>query len=82
MVGSSVRAVALSQRLFDLGVNVQPIIHPAIPERMARLRFFLSREHTFEQIDSVIPLVARELAWVKANSPAAPARQFPAAKPA
>jgi 8-amino-7-oxononanoate synthase len=61
MTGSSIRAVALSQRLFDRGVNVQPIIYPAIPERLARLRFFLSSEHTVEQIDSVVPLVAGEL---------------------
>src|SRR5215470_14635596 len=28
MAGNSVRAVALSQKLFERGVNVQPIIHP------------------------------------------------------
>ena len=58
ITGSSLRAVTLSQRLFDRGVNVQPIIHPAIPERLARLRFFLSSEHTFEQIDATIGLLA------------------------
>ncbi len=61
VTGSSLRAVALSQRLFDRGVNVQPIIHPAIPERLARLRFFLTSEHTFEQIDAAIRLVAEQL---------------------
>jgi 8-amino-7-oxononanoate synthase len=61
MTGSSVRAGALSQRLFDRGVNVQPIIYPAIPERLARLRFFLSSEHTLEQIERVVPIVASEL---------------------
>jgi 8-amino-7-oxononanoate synthase len=68
MTGSSIRAVALSQRLFDLDVNVQPIIYPAIPERMARLRFFLSSEHTLDAIDRVVPLVARELAAVASTS--------------
>jgi 8-amino-7-oxononanoate synthase len=61
MTGSSIRAVTLSQRLFDRGVNVQPIIHPAIPERLARLRFFLSSEHTFAQIEEVVPMIAEEL---------------------
>ena len=62
MTGSSLRAVTLSQRLFDRGVNVQPIIHPAIPERLARLRFFLSSEHTAEQIELAVCLIAEELA--------------------
>ncbi len=61
MTGSSLRAVVLSQRLFERGVNVQPIIHPAIPERLARLRFFLSSEHTEEQIDEAVRLTAEEL---------------------
>ncbi len=68
MTGSSVRAVALSQRLFDRGINVQPIIYPAIPERLARLRFFLSSEHRLEQIEAVIPVVAAELEAASAVS--------------
>jgi 8-amino-7-oxononanoate synthase len=67
MTGSSLHAVALSQRLFDRGVNVQPIIHPAIPERLARLRFFLSSEHTAEQIDATILLLAEQLRFVTAT---------------
>ena len=39
MTGDSIRAVALSQRLFQRNINVQPIISPAIPERLARLRW-------------------------------------------
>lgn len=74
MTGSSVRAVALSQRLFDRGVNVQPIIYPAIPERLARLRFFLSSEHTIAQIEAVIPLIASELEAASAVSLKAMAR--------
>ncbi len=71
MTGSSIRAVALSQRLAGVGVNVQPIIAPAIPafpERMARLRFFLSSEHATDAIDRVIPVVARELEAVASTS--------------
>ena len=68
MTGSSIRAVTLSQRLFDRGVNVQPIIYPAIPERLARLRFFLSCEHTFAQIEEVVPLIAEELKIASASS--------------
>ena len=50
VLGSSLAVVTLSQLLFERGINVQPIIHPAVPERNARLRFFLSSDHTAEQI--------------------------------
>src|SRR3712207_7754093 len=36
--------------LFRSGVNVQPILFPVVPERSARLRFFLSAEHTEEDV--------------------------------
>jgi 7-keto-8-aminopelargonate synthetase-like enzyme len=68
MTGSSIRAVTLSQRLFDRNINVQPIIHPAIPERLARLRFFLSSEHSDEQIKGAIPVIASELEATNAVS--------------
>jgi 8-amino-7-oxononanoate synthase len=74
MTGSSIRAVALSQQLFRRNINVQPIIYPAIPERQARLRFFLSSEHAPEDIESSIPIIAEEFAATGATSPAALAR--------
>jgi 8-amino-7-oxononanoate synthase len=46
IVGSSVGAGKLSMALFARGVNVQPILFPAVPESSARLRFFLSSEHS------------------------------------
>ena len=54
MSGSSVSAVRASAAMFDRGVNVQPILYPAVPEQAARLRFFLSCEHTAEQIEHTI----------------------------
>ena len=54
VLGSSLAVVTLSQLLYERGINVQPIIHPAVPERNARLRFFLSSEHTPEQIMSTV----------------------------
>ena len=58
IVHSSLSAVMLSQKLFERGINVQPIIHPAVPERHARLRFFLSAEHTAEQIIATVQAIA------------------------
>jgi 8-amino-7-oxononanoate synthase len=66
---SSVVAVALSQKLFERGINVQPIIHPAVPECNARLRFFLSSEHSADQIVAAVNAVAECAAEIGAIAP-------------
>ncbi len=58
---SSLKAARLSEALFRRGINVQPIVHPAVPERAARLRFFISCDHTEEQIRSTVEALAEEL---------------------
>ena len=59
IIGSSLKATKLSQKLFEHGVNVQPIIHPAVEEKTARLRFFISTSHETRQIDEVLGLLCR-----------------------
>ncbi len=54
LVGSSLAATKLSQRLFERGINVQPIIHPAVEDKAARLRFFLNVTHEPAQIDATV----------------------------
>jgi 8-amino-7-oxononanoate synthase len=54
---NSLIAVALGQKLFDKAINVQPIIPPAVPERSARLRFFLTSQHSEAQIDRTIEAI-------------------------
>ena len=61
IAGSSVRAARLAQALFARGISVQPILHPAVPENGARLRFFLSALHTEEQVRGAVALLAEEL---------------------
>ena len=65
IVGDSLKSVTLSDRLFKRGINVQPIIHPAVPERASRLRFFMTSEHTPEQIRETVSAVAEELAAIE-----------------
>ena len=55
--GSSLKAVKLSNRLFEQGINVQPIIFPAVEEKAARLRFFLSSLHTETQISMAVETI-------------------------
>lgn len=58
ITGSSVAAVRLSMTLAEAGVNVQPIIFPAVPEQAARLRFFLSAAHTAEELRAAAAILA------------------------
>jgi 8-amino-7-oxononanoate synthase len=59
VLGSSVRAVRVSVALLEHGVNALPIVFPAVPEKLARLRFFLSAEHSEQDVrDAVAALVA------------------------
>jgi 7-keto-8-aminopelargonate synthetase-like enzyme len=50
ILGNSMLALQMSKALFDRGVNVQPILHPAVEEKAARLRFFITSAHSEEQI--------------------------------
>ena len=67
ITGSSIAAARLSKALFDRGVNVQPILYPAVPERAARLRFFLTEQHTEAQIRDAAGILLEEARAVAAQ---------------
>lgn len=50
ITGNSLHALQLSRRMIDAGVNVQPILYPAVEESAARLRFFINSTHSNQQI--------------------------------
>lgn len=58
VLGSSVRAARVSAALLERGVNALPIVFPAVPEAAARLRFFLSAEHTEADIRAAVEALA------------------------
>lgn len=62
ITGSSIKAARLSEALFQRGISVQPILFPAVPEKAARLRFFMSCQHTEAQIQFTVDAIAEELA--------------------
>ena len=64
ILGSSINALRLSRALFARGINVQPILYPAVEERAARLRFFISCRHTPEQIHRTIEACREELGTI------------------
>jgi 8-amino-7-oxononanoate synthase len=54
MLGTSRAAMTASVMLGHHGINANPILYPAVPEGEARIRFFLSSEHTKEQMETTI----------------------------
>lgn len=62
ITGSSLKAARISTALLEQGINVQPILYPAVPEQAARLRFFISCEHTEEQLDKTVAALRQALA--------------------
>jgi len=46
---------------------VLPIIHPAVPAKASRLRFFITAAHTDAQIRTAVEATAEELRAISAN---------------
>ncbi|MGB0599048.1 MAG: aminotransferase class I/II-fold pyridoxal phosphate-dependent enzyme [Rubripirellula sp.] len=61
ITGNSMVALRLSNRLRSDGINVQPILYPAVDESSARLRFFITSEHSESQIRFTAARVAAHM---------------------
>ncbi|SPT70886.1 aminotransferase class I/II-fold pyridoxal phosphate-dependent enzyme [Anaerobiospirillum thomasii] len=57
IIGSSLKATALSNLLFEHGVLALPIIYPAVEEEKARIRLFLSYSHSRDDIKHCLDLI-------------------------
>jgi 8-amino-7-oxononanoate synthase len=61
IIGDSIRTVKLTERLLERGINVIPIIYPAVAMKSGRLRFFITSEHTKEHFHTAITAMREEL---------------------
>lgn len=68
ILGNSLHALQVSDALKQRGINVQPILYPAVEETAARLRFFCTATHTEQQIRETVEVLAQEIARVRADS--------------
>lgn len=67
LVGDEAKTMDLTRMLFDRGVFVCPIVHPAVPRGTERLRTCLMATHTEEDIQQVLDAFAdagRELGLI------------------
>jgi len=68
ILGNSLHALSVSDALKHRGINVQPILYPAVEETAARLRFFCTATHTEQQIRETVQVLAEEIARARAES--------------
>ncbi len=59
IVGNTKETVRLSNALLKEGINTQPIFYPAVEESQARLRFFITANHTREQLEYTVDTINR-----------------------
>ncbi len=63
MTRDSIRALQLSEALFENGINAQPILYPAVPHEEARVRIFMTAAHSEQQIRHSVEVLAKQ--WQK-----------------
>jgi 8-amino-7-oxononanoate synthase len=61
ILGNSLHCLQLSKAMLQRGVNVQPILHPAVEESASRLRYFITACHNERQIRYTVDAMVEEL---------------------
>jgi len=72
IIGNSIECMRLSHALAARKINVQPIVHPAVDENAARLRFFISATHSEEEIRYAVQVLSEELQKIRLFTAAGP----------
>ncbi|MCB1917659.1 MAG: aminotransferase class I/II-fold pyridoxal phosphate-dependent enzyme [Rhodocyclaceae bacterium] len=67
VIGNSIHCLKVAERLFRRGINVQPMLYPAVPEEASRLRFFVTASHRPEQLEATVGEVRDALAAARAE---------------
>lgn len=61
IIRNSQHALVLGHRLFEDNINVQPILAPAVADSESRLRFFITCDHTEEEMTQAIERTAHHI---------------------
>jgi len=69
IIGDSHESLRMAAALGRRGVNVHPIVYPAVEEPLARLRFFISALHSEDQLRYTVEALHAELAAARGVGP-------------
>ena len=58
ITGDALKALQISEKLFQRDIHAQPILYPAVADNEARIRFFITALHTSEQIEKTVEILA------------------------
>lgn len=61
IVGNTFKLGKCEKRLFERGIIASPIFPPGVPINTGRLRFFITSEHTADEIGATVSAVSEEL---------------------
>ena len=61
ILGNSAHCLMLSRSMLSRGVDVMPILHPAVEESASRLRYFITSQHTPEELHYTVEVMSEEL---------------------
>ncbi|HYE81065.1 MAG TPA: aminotransferase class I/II-fold pyridoxal phosphate-dependent enzyme [Clostridia bacterium] len=54
IIGDDLKVREMCRRLHELDIYVNPVMYPAVPKRLARIRMSLMSSHTREQLDKAL----------------------------
>ncbi|MCB1510952.1 MAG: aminotransferase class I/II-fold pyridoxal phosphate-dependent enzyme [Hyphomicrobiaceae bacterium] len=62
IAGDVIKSMRLWHRVFARDINPSLIVYPGVPMKAGRLRFFLTSEHTEDEVKQAVRVTAEELA--------------------
>ncbi len=54
IIGDDVKVKEVCKRLHEMGIYVNPVLYPAVPKKLARIRMSLMSAHTKEHLDKAL----------------------------
>lgn len=72
IVGHPATAMKASERMLERGINVAPVAFPGVAIDASRLRFFVTSEHSEDDVDRTLDVLREELGRIAAEGFAVP----------
>ncbi|MCX7770804.1 MAG: 8-amino-7-oxononanoate synthase [Proteobacteria bacterium] len=64
ILGDSEKAIRVSKKLYEKGIYARAIRPPTVPENSSRIRFCITAEHNYEDIEIVLQILKKNLDYI------------------